>query len=185
MRLPLAILACLLLAGCGAGADSSGAGAEPQDDGLRVSRSGWKTDFSRHSVPLSQFTSGGPPRDGIPPLDDPKLTRQAAADGWLDDREPVLVVEHGETARAYPFQILVWHEIVNDELGGRPIAVTYCPLCNSVGGLRPARRTAGAAIRHDRKPASLRPGDVGPAQPSRGGSSSPARRSWASSPGPS
>jgi len=98
---------------------------------LQVSKSGWKTDFSRHAVPLSEFTPGGPPRDGIPPLDDPKLHDQADADRWLDDREPVLVVEHGETARAYPVQILVWHEIANDELGGRPIAVTYCPLCNS------------------------------------------------------
>ena len=54
-----------------------------------------------------------------------------AADRWLDDREPVLAVEVAGRARAYPVQILVWHEIVNDRLGGRAIAVTYCPLCNS------------------------------------------------------
>jgi len=56
---------------------------------------------------------------------------QRQGDRFLDDREPVIVVERGAAARAYPLQILVWHEIVNDRLAGRPIAVTYCPLCNS------------------------------------------------------
>jgi hypothetical protein len=55
----------------------------------------------------------------------------AQADLWLEDREPVLVVEAGGRTRAYPHQILIWHEIANDVLGGRPIAVTYCPLCNA------------------------------------------------------
>jgi hypothetical protein len=55
----------------------------------------------------------------------------ADARAWLSDEEPVLVVEHAGTARAYPYQILIWHEIVNDEIGGLPLAVTYCPLCNT------------------------------------------------------
>jgi hypothetical protein len=110
--------------------DRTGAGGEPTDT-LRVDTSGWKTDFAKHSVPLSEFQSGGPPRDGIPPVDEPKPTSQADADEWLSAREPVLVVEIGAAVRAYPVQILVWHEVVNDTLGGRPIAVTYCPLCNS------------------------------------------------------
>jgi hypothetical protein len=97
----------------------------------RVDRSGWKTDFRRHSVPLSEFVSGGPPRDGIPPVDHPVPVSQAAAAGFLSGREPVLVVRVGRAVRAYPIQILIWHEIVNDVLGGWPIAVTYCPLCNS------------------------------------------------------
>jgi hypothetical protein len=100
-------------------------------DALQVDTSGWETDFSKHSVPLSEFQSGGPPRDGIPPVDEPKPTSQADADEWLSEREPVLAVEVGDQVRAYPIQILVWHEIANDTLGGRPIAVTYCPLCNS------------------------------------------------------
>ena len=104
-----------------------GAGSEA----LYVDTSGWETDFSKHSVPLSEFQSGGPPRDGIPPIDEPKPTSQADAEDWLSEREPVLVVEVDDQVRAYPVQILVWHEIVNDSLGGRPIAVTYCPLCNS------------------------------------------------------
>jgi hypothetical protein len=107
-----------------------GRGGGPADV-LRVDTSGWETDFSKHSVPLSEFQSGGPPRDGIPPVDEPKPTTQAGAEEWLSEREPVLAVEVGDRARAYPLQILVWHEIVNDTLGGRPIAVTYCPLCNS------------------------------------------------------
>jgi Protein of unknown function (DUF3179) len=112
------------------GTDGSGRGGGPTDV-LRVDKSGWETDFSKHSVPLSEFQSGGPPRDGIPPVDEPKHTSQADADGWPSPREPVLAVEIGDAVRAYPIQILVWHEIVNDSLGGRPIAVTYCPLCNS------------------------------------------------------
>lgn len=92
---------------------------------------GWKTDFTRHSVALNEFQDGGPPRDGIPPIDHPRVVTQRDGDRFLDDREPVIVVEQGAAARAYPLQILVWHEIVNDRLAGRPIAATYCPLCNS------------------------------------------------------
>ena len=109
---------------------SNGSGGGPTGV-LRVDTSGWRTDFARHSVPLSEFQSGGPPRDGIPPVDDPQPTSQADADEWLSEREPVLVVDIADRVRGYPVQILVWHEIVNDTLSGRPIAVTYCPLCNS------------------------------------------------------
>jgi hypothetical protein len=127
----LAVIA-LALAACDDDelSSSNGSGGGPTDV-LRVDKSGWRTDFAKHSVPLSEFQSGGPPRDGIPPVDDPVPTAQADADEWLSDREPVLVVDVGDRVRAYPVQILVWHEIVNDRLGGRPIAVTYCPLCNS------------------------------------------------------
>lgn len=121
--------ACLsvVVAGCG-GAEGDGS---PTPDDLRVSTTEWKTDFSRHGVPLSEFSSGGPGRDGIPPIDEPKLVSQDTADEWLADREPVLVVGLDGAARAYPVQILTWHKIVNDDLAGRPIAVTFCPLCNS------------------------------------------------------
>jgi Protein of unknown function (DUF3179) len=126
-------LAALAAAACEdelAKRDEARRGGGPTD-ALRVDASGWETDFSKHSVPLSEFVSGGPPRDGIPPVDEPKPTSRAEADAWLADREPVLALEIGAQVRAYPLQILVWHEIVNDTLGGRPIAVTYCPLCNS------------------------------------------------------
>ena len=97
----------------------------------RISTRGWETDFSRHSVPYSEILSGGPPRDGIPPLDDPKFTTFQDANEWLGDQEPVIAFELNGDARAYPLQILIWHEIVNDVVGGMPVAVTFCPLCNS------------------------------------------------------
>jgi len=97
----------------------------------RYQDQGWQTDFSRHSVPFAEVTSGGPPRDGIPPLDHPTFVDVPAADAWLGGREPVILFEHDGDARAYPLQILTWHEIVNDEVGGIPVTVTFCPLCNS------------------------------------------------------
>ena len=91
---------------------------------------GWSTDFSKHGVPLDEFMSGGPPKDGIPPIDNPRFMRVADVD-FLEDREPVIELSVGERVRAYPLQILVWHEIVNDRLGEIPVAVTFCPLCNT------------------------------------------------------
>lgn len=93
--------------------------------------SAWRTDFSRHTVPLEEIVSGGPPKDGIPAIDEPKFVSIREADRWLEDREPVIVVEHRSDARAYPRQILIWHDIVNDDVGELPLAITYCPLCNT------------------------------------------------------
>ena len=99
--------------------------------GLRIDRRIWKTDFRFHTVPYSDIFSGGVPRDGIAPLDEPKfITLQEAAE-WLAPLEPVVVLEINGDSRAYPLQVLTWHEIVNDEVGGVPVAVTFCPLCNS------------------------------------------------------
>ncbi len=91
----------------------------------------WRTDFSRRTVALAEIVSGGPPKDGIPAIDRPQFEGVAGAAVWLHDREPVVVVEMGDDARAYPLQVLIWHEIVNDEVGGTPVAVTFCPLCNT------------------------------------------------------
>ncbi|MDX1487223.1 MAG: DUF3179 domain-containing protein [Acidiferrobacterales bacterium] len=96
-----------------------------------ISTYGWHTDFSRHTVPFSEILSGGVPRDGIPPIDDPKFTTTKAASTWLEEQEPVVAFELNGDVRAYPLQIMTWHEIVNDEVGGIPVAVTFCPLCNS------------------------------------------------------
>ena len=81
-----------------------------------------------------RIVPGGPPPDGIPAIDHPRFERPAGVD-WLDEREPVVALELGGEARAYPVQVLVWHEIVNDTLAGVPVAVTYCPLCNSAVAL--------------------------------------------------
>ena len=97
----------------------------------RISTGGWKTDFSRHNIPFNEIFSGGVPRDGIPPIDDPKVTTPEAANEWLGDEEPVISLEINGETRAYPLQILTWHEIVNDVVAGVPVAVTFCPLCNS------------------------------------------------------
>jgi hypothetical protein len=89
------------------------------------------TDFSRRSVDLDEIISGGPPKDGIPAIDRPRFVSPAAAAAWLDPREPVIAVTVGDLARAYPLQILIYHEIVNDTLADTPLAVTFCPLCNA------------------------------------------------------
>jgi Protein of unknown function (DUF3179) len=91
----------------------------------------FSTDFSRHTVPYREILSGGPPKDGIPAIDAPALISVAEADVWLEPHEPVVLVQVGEVAHAYPIQILIWHEIANDTIGGVPIAVTFCPLCNT------------------------------------------------------
>ncbi|NNE13139.1 MAG: DUF3179 domain-containing protein, partial [Ilumatobacter sp.] len=83
--------------------------------------------------PLVQFEeirSGGPPPDGIPPIDEPRFLLPGDVD-FLADNEPVLALEIDGDARAYPVQIMTWHEIVNDTVGGTPVTVSYCPLCNS------------------------------------------------------
>lgn len=80
-------------------------------------------------VPLEQIVSGGPPPDGIPSIDDPKFTSVQEADKILEDSELVVGLNINGDIRAYPLQILVWHEIVNDKVGGIPVAITYCPLC--------------------------------------------------------
>ena len=100
-------------------------------DSARFGRGRWLTNFSLHTVPYDEFLSGGVPRDGIPPLDDPKFESIADADGWLEDVQPVVALEINGAARAYPLAILTWHEIANDTLGGVPVSVTFCPLCNS------------------------------------------------------
>ena len=91
----------------------------------------WKTDFGKHSVPFSEIMSGGPPKDGIRAIDRPEFVGVDAAASWLKPREPVILFVHGNDARAYPLQILIWHEIVNDTVGDLPVAITFCPLCNT------------------------------------------------------
>jgi hypothetical protein len=91
----------------------------------------WKTDFSLHTVPYAEISSGGPGRDGIPPIDNPRLDSIEEADRWIGPQEPVIALEDNGEAKAYPIQVLIWHEIANDEIGGVPVTVTFCPLCNS------------------------------------------------------
>jgi hypothetical protein len=88
------------------------------------------TNYSKHSVPLDEIVSGGPPPDGIPPIDSPRFETVDEFMG-MEPLEPVISLEINGEARAYPLEILIWHEIVNDELAGVPVSVTFCPLCNT------------------------------------------------------
>ncbi len=111
-------------------AASSGALLPPETPPPGAERE-FSTDFSRHTVSYSEVFSGGPPKDGIPSIDAPKFVTVAEAGQWLRPQEPVVLVQVGGDARAYPLQILTWHEIVNDTVGGLPLTITFCPLCNT------------------------------------------------------
>jgi hypothetical protein len=103
----------------------------PQEPPPEFATVDFKTDFSKHCVHYSEIFSGGPPKDGIPAIDAPRFVRVSQATSWLKPNEPVIFFQVGDDARAYPIQILIWHEIVNDTVGGAPVAVTFCPLCNT------------------------------------------------------
>lgn len=91
----------------------------------------FKTNWSKHCIPYSEIVFGGPVKDQIPSLDAPRFIGVDAANDWLKPAEPVIFVQVGSDARAYPIQIVIWHEIVNDTVGGVPVVVTFCPLCNT------------------------------------------------------
>jgi hypothetical protein len=142
------IVVAVAVAGCGGGSGANKARAnkvdkarakldkelEKQDtlvgrgDAPPPDAAQWETDFSKRLVPLEEFQPGGPPKDGIPAIDAPRYSR-AEEVAFLDDREPVILITvHGES-RAFPLQILNWHEIVNARIGEIPVAITFCPLC--------------------------------------------------------
>lgn len=130
----LALLAALVLSAVSARAEPS------------HWRQEWpETNFDRSAVrDWSEIMSGGPPRDGIPAISGPKF-RKAASERRIPGTEPVITLEiSGQAARAYPIRYLMWHEIVNDTVGGVPVAVTFCPLCNS--GMVFDRRVKGRVL---------------------------------------
>ena len=101
-------------------------------------------DFSTHNIPLEEVIRGNPQPNGIPsighegdwldwtpPTSPPEFISQEEASLWLGEQEPVISIMLNGEAKAYPLQILTYHEIVNDSIGGIPIAITFCPLCNS------------------------------------------------------
>ncbi|MBK9166450.1 MAG: DUF3179 domain-containing protein [Bryobacterales bacterium] len=98
--------------------------------GAQFAAGEWKTDTSRKSIDLRELLRGGPPKDGIPSIDRPRFIPAGEA-SWLSPKEMVIAFELAGAARAYPLQILMWHELVNDSLGATPVLVSYCPLCNS------------------------------------------------------
>jgi Protein of unknown function (DUF3179) len=145
------IVVALALWGCGGGSEEAGSDKEVEEALEKVDEqlekegplvglgepdsppsdpAQWETDFSKQLVPLDEFQSGGPPKDGIPAIDEPRYTHADEVD-FLEDREPVILMTVEGESRAYPLQILTWHEIVNTSFGETPVAVTFCPLCNT------------------------------------------------------
>jgi hypothetical protein len=139
---------------------------------------GLRVDGTRAVIPIDEILSGGPPPQGIPALGfrgltgvadaspEPRFVTQAQAESWLGELEPVILMRLGGEARLYPLQVLTWHEIANDTLGGVPVAVTFCPLCNSAlafdrrvpvtGEQLAALRAAGhTTVRESETPADL------------------------------
>ncbi|MCH8994035.1 MAG: DUF3179 domain-containing protein [Chloroflexi bacterium] len=135
----LAVLSIVAVA-CGSAASGTGDGDTTIDDPsadpvatvdpVLLFGPEWQTDFSKHSVEFDELLRGQV-RDGIPAIDNPQFTSIAGGNEFLAEQEPVIVLELNGDARAYPIQILIWHEIVNDVVGGVPVTVTFCPLCNS------------------------------------------------------
>lgn len=134
--------------------DTAAASAPPADpregmDALvRRATEPWPTDWSSRIIDLGELLLGlqmVDPRDGIPPIDDPVFQPASTASEWLEDRVPGVLAVLGEEARFYPLGILHRREIVNDVIGGIPVAVTYCPLCNTA--LTFDRRVEGQTLR--------------------------------------
>lgn len=87
-----------------------------------------ETNGIKHTIPLDKIRGGGPGKDGIPSIDNPIFSDAKDAE-FMSDSDVVIGLEINGDARAYPLFIMVWHEIVNDQVGGTPVSVTYCPLC--------------------------------------------------------
>lgn len=173
IRLTKMIAATLILAACAGSAATTTSGGASVDEGagaseppttseptpeaapafelppnLRVVTQEWETDFTISSIDLNELQVGIrtlDPRDAIPPIDDPSFETVSEADEWLEDDEPGLLVDVEDIRRFYPIRILHRHEIVNDVFGDTPVAVTYCPLCNT--GIAFDRRVDGEVLR--------------------------------------
>ncbi len=135
--LSLALIGMILFSGC---VGSTGSTAEDgktieklpeieeleEEMGIKMTERGVK-----YIIDPNKILSGGPPKDGIPSIDNPRYVTVDEADEWIADNELVLAIIYKGVKRVYPLQIMVWHEIVNDEIAGDPLLITYCPLCGS------------------------------------------------------
>jgi len=131
----LGVLSLVALLGCA----QQNTPEEQDSSSIKVDSRGVK-----YLVDPSKILSGGPPKDGIPSIDNPKFVPLSEADRWIEDNELVLAIIYKGVKRVYPLQILVWHEIVNDTIAGDPILITYCPLCGS--GIAYRRSLDGEAV---------------------------------------
>lgn len=127
LHLLLSSFFLLFLAAC-----ASAGSADSRE--LSFNSADWpETVFSRSAIDLTEIMSGGVGKDAIPSIDDPQVVPVSdyRAYSGIDPLEPVIGIELNGEFRAYPLRVLIWHEIVNDVVGGVPVAVTYCPLCNT------------------------------------------------------
>ena len=139
-RTALLIAIAITLAACGAGSLAGPSDSESDNDSLvtvpihlQSMAAIWETDFSNSIIDLEELLVGIPisdPRDAIPPIDNPRFEAVSKSD-WIEDQEPGVLVEIEGDARFYPLSVMTRHEIVNDEIAEVPVAVTYCPLCNT------------------------------------------------------
>lgn len=133
--LPAFIVVMLVIAGCSVLNNAS----SPQDEDAspelnalsKLKFHELETNLSKTEIDLSQVLSGGPGKDGIPAINDPKFISVAEAEAELDEEVLGIFLDINGDQRYYPYTILVWHEIVNDTVGNQPVAVTFCPLCGS------------------------------------------------------
>ena len=91
--------------------------------------------------------SGGPPKDGIPSIDDPSFVSAESVADRFEPGDPVFGLERGGEVKAYPQKILVLHEICNDVVDGTPVSVTYCPLTGTAMGFERGETTFGVSGR--------------------------------------
>ncbi len=131
----------IVLSACGSALSTEDTAASAEEartentvpDHLRSMQAAWDTDFGNTIIDLNELLVGIPaadPRDAIRPIDEPGFEPVSDSD-WIAGREPGVLVDIDDDARFYPLSILTRHEIVNDEFGDVPVAVTYCPLCNT------------------------------------------------------
>ena len=120
-------------------AEPSTPAAPEEEMDIKVTEEGVK-----YIVEPDKIISGGPPKDGIPSIDNPKFVSLEEADEWIQDIELVLAITYKGVTRVYPLQIMVWHEIVNDTIAGDPMLITYCPLCGS--GIAYERKISGEEV---------------------------------------
>src|SRR5260370_10766393 len=119
-----AFLVCMI-------ANSGSALAQQETHHLDAGKGQLPFDNTHHSVPIEEILPGGPPKDGIPATIHPKFVSASDGDKFLKKHDKVLEGEYNGVAKAYPFRILNWHEVVNDNFNGKPVVVTWCPLCLS------------------------------------------------------
>ena len=141
MKVPLAVLIVVIIA-FGAYVVARHTGGNPIVDSaapittpvgriIGYGSVGLQTNTAKHSIALDQVLDGGPVKDGIPALTNPAFVSEDAAKGFLSDDKRGIKVTVGQTIRFYPFNIMVWHEVVNDTIEGKHLVITFCPLCGS------------------------------------------------------